>query len=388
MRFGIITLVSDNYGNKFQNYAVETILSRYGEVETFQLKGYSVPVPASQQKSLLQKLTPGYINQVLKSRMLYTYDLTNGARSTLANTIYGLSHRKKLLQLQAKRKDAFSSFMKHHLHVSDRVISRDNCSETEFIEQYDCFCCGSDQIWNPTYQTTSELAFLSFAQGKKKTVALAPSFGVSNIPSYRKQDFASWITGIDCLSVREEAGNRIIRNLTGREAVVLVDPTMMLNASDWRNLAVKPATSLPERYILGYFLGMRDKKCQKRICSIAKKMDLPIVMLFDIESPEYYVYGPKEVLYAIDHAEHVITDSFHGSVFSILFHKNFTILNRNEGGASMSSRLETLMDKFEIRDLVQEKEARIPEKTWKVVDKKLDLEREKWKNYLEKCLTP
>ena len=124
---------------------------------------------------------------------------------------------------------------------------------------------------------------------------------------------------------------------------------MMIDAEIWKECVQKPDT-LPEKYLLCYFLGHVSAKYKKEISNYAKKNNLKIVRLFDIESPEYYRYGPNEVLYSILNAEYVFTDSFHGSVFSILFKKNFTVFDRSEGGQSMSSRLDTLLAKFGLQE--------------------------------------
>ena len=117
---------------------------------------------------------------------------------------------------------------------------------------------------------------------------------------------------------------------------------------------------------------------KKEITSFAKKNNLQIVRLFDIESPEYYTYGPNEVLYSILNAEYVFTDSFHGSVFSILFNKNFTVFDRDEGGQSMSSRLDTLLTKFGLQERKFGFESNeIPASKWNEVDSILVTERKR-----------
>lgn len=152
------------------------------------------------------------------------------------------------------------------------------------------------------------------------------------------------------MSVREEDGQKIIRELTGRNAEILLDPTMLLPQNQWNALSKKPHKELPEHYVVCYFLGMIDKKYNKIIQDFAKKVKLPIIMLFDISYPDYYVFDPNEVLYCIKNAEYVLTDSFHGSVFSILFKKNFYVFGRNEGKINMSSRLNTLLNTFDLNE--------------------------------------
>ena len=389
MKIGIITLVSVNYGNKFQNYAVETLLKRYGDVETFAVSEEFLPqqnVSGVWQK--LKKFSPYYIKQVLRSRMMYQYDITDISKPLLVSILYVLKNKGKLRKLQEERKRKFLNYQNEHLHISNRVITSKNCTDEEWLNKYDYFFCGSDQIWNPSYRTTSSLAFLSFAK-KGTAVAIAPSFGVATIPEERRNDFAQWINHIDFLSVREVAGQNIIKELTGRQAEVLLDPTMVIPVEEWDKMIKKPACNLPEKYILCYFLGCVDKEYKKRIKKYSEKMGLPVVSLFNIQEPDFYVLDPNEVLYTIKNASVVVTDSFHGTVFSILYHKNFVVLERNEGGGSMSSRISTLLERFCLttrKDMCIDDFSEIEEDKWATVENIISCERKKSINYIKNAM--
>lgn len=382
MKIGIITLVSDNYGNKFQNYAVEQLLSEYGEVQTFKLAElYS---DSLQQANLINKLSPKHLYNAIICRLMYCYDLNHTDKGVVYNFLYAKMHSKKLLKLQKKRSEHFDEFSNKNLHISKKVLNRDNTTK-EWADQYDAFVCGSDQIWNPYYSTTSDLAFCSFAP--EKTICISPSFGVSQIPEHRVNEYKLWLKNINSLSVREEAGQSIIKELTDRDAELLLDPTMALSFEKWISLCKEPKYHLPDKYILCYFLGKFDKKYKKQVNNFAKKHNLPVVMLFDIMSPEYYTYDPAEVLYSIKNAEYILTDSFHGTVFSILFHKNFYVFDRNEGGASMNSRLDTLLNKFNLSDrYISKKSNDIDASKWNSVSLILEKEREKTLVYINDCL--
>ena len=325
----------------------------------------------------VSKLKPAYIRQVLISRMMYRYDFNNASRPLVGNLLYLARHKSQMLAAKEKRHQRFQRFVDENLHIAPQMLTQGRANEV--LEECDVFVCGSDQIWNPGYATTSSLAFLHFASGKKRTIALAPSFGVSKIPDGHKKLFKEWINGIDNLSVREEAGQHIIKELTGRDAELLLDPTMALPVEQWQKLEREPETPLPKKYILGYFLGRVNKEYKQEINRIAKEHNAQVVMLFDIERPEYYVYDPAEVLYALDHADMVMTDSFHGTVFSILFHKSFKTFIRNEGGESMNSRLETLLNRFQLA----QDNTLSPEK-WVNIEKIIEEEREKTIAYIRK----
>ena len=382
MKFGIITLVSDNYGNKYQNYAVEKIFSQYGEVETYALEEL-YERPQIKDDSKFAKWNPIYIREVLISRPMYKYDINRIDKGIINNLIYAKKNSNSLLSLKKKRSHRFKVFADQNLNISNVILNREITKE--WIEGIDFFICGSDQIWNPTYGTTSELAFCSFAP--EKTVCMSPSFGVSKIPEYREKEYSIWLKKIKALSVREIAGQKIIKNLTGRMAEVLLDPTMLVSSKTWENICKEPENKLPDHYIVCYFLGRVDKSYYKKIRDFSKKKALPVVMLFDILTPEYYVYDPAEVLYTIKHADYVLTDSFHGSVFSILFHKDFYVFTRNEGGLNMNSRIETLLEKFDLNDrLFVGESSDISSEKWCLTEHILENEREKAKNYIEKAL--
>lgn len=386
MKIGIVTLVSDNYGNKFQNYAVEQLLSEYGQVVTYRVQEQPRTAADHQPHALWQKLKPSYIAEVLRYRMMYRYDITNTVRSIPGNLAYIAVHKNQLLAAQKERKEKFRAFQERYLHISDRIITRENCYDKGWVDSHDFFVCGSDQIWNPTYTTTSELAFLSFAPGI--AVALAPSFGLSELPMDAEEKYRNWLNGITCLSVREKAGARIIRELTGREATILLDPTMAIEPEHWETLAREPVTSLPEKYILTYFLGRVTKNYAKRIREMSRETGLPVVNLFNIEEPERYVFDPGEVLYAIRNAELVLTDSFHGTVFSILFRRDFLVFPRDEGGKSMHSRLETLLRKLMLEDRLDDGAVHpgsIGVEKWEKIQEIINSEQERTKTYLQQA---
>ena len=383
MKFGIITLVSDNYGNKYQNYAVEKIFSEYGEVETYRLENlYEKPKEKSGTK--LSKLNPTYIREVLISRPMYKYDINRVDKGIIYNLIYAKKNSSSLIRLKERRSERFKDFADQKLNISNLVLNRENITR-EWIESIDFYICGSDQIWNPTYATTSEMAFCSFAP--EKTICLSPSFGVAEIPEYRKEEYSDWLSQIKSLSVRETAGQKIIKKLTGRDAEVLLDPTMVLPIEKWERLCKKPEEKLPKHYVVCYFLGRIDKSYCNKIQEFSKKKGLPVVILFDITTPKYYTYDPAEVLYVIKHADYVLTDSFHGSVFSILFHKNFYVFTRNEGKVSLNSRIETLLERFDLNSrLFDNRIEDVSPQQWDMIDTILDRERIRTKSYIQKAM--
>lgn len=149
--------------------------------------------------------------------------------------------------------------------------------------------------------------------------------------------------------MREAEGANTVKQFTGRDVPVVVDPTMLLTIKEWQHVSRQPAWYHGKEYILTYFLGNRPDVA---IQNIAKKTGLPVVNLLDLQHYEHYVTGVDEFIWAIEHASLIYTDSFHGTVFSILFQRPFVICNRVGEGCvnKMSSRIDTLLGYFGLEE--------------------------------------
>lgn len=216
---------------------------------------------------------------------------------------------------------------------------------------YDAFLCGSDQLWLPG-NLGSHFYTLEFVPDEKTKIAYATSFGVSRIPWFQKKRTARYLERFQALSTREVRGCEMIRELTGLDSSVVCDPTLLFSAEQWKELIpVRPVVKEP--YIFCYFLGTNPK--HRRIARELKKatgLKIVTVPFLDHFVPEDVKFGDRR-LYDVDaedfvnlirHAEYVLTDSFHGSVFSILHHKQFVTLNRFDDNSSNSrnSRIDSL----------------------------------------------
>lgn len=210
----------------------------------------------------------------------------------------------------------------------------------------DICICGSDQIWSPLLFDPT--LFLDFCdKDRTKTVAYAPSFGINTIEQNRDQ-IKNLIESIHFISVREETGSDIIKELTHRDAPVVLDPTLLLDRKDWSKIASHADTgNIP--YILCYFLGgayipyqfIEDLKNQTgyRIINICTYRTLNSIQGECISDA-----SPAEFITYIANAAYVCTDSFHGTIFSILFERQFFTFERfgNEK-ENQNSRIYTLL---------------------------------------------
>ena len=301
-KIGIVTIYDeDNYGNRLQNYAVQIILERLGfDVQT--------------------------IRNI--------------------NIVDGIDYLEEAKKVDKSRRDNFLKF-NENIKIYEDIVYHDNVDK-DFHNKFDYFIVGSDQVWNYSFPDRfSDFMFLDFAPENKR-IALSASFGVGSIP-VEKENLYKKVVGIKKISVRENAGQEILKKYGVNDSIVLIDPTMMLNTEDWQRVMVNPEKMLNKKYIFKYFLGPVSEERKNKIEKFAQENDLEIIDILDKNGP-YYCSGPSEFLSLIQNAEIIFTDSFHSCVFSLLFEKNFLYFRRDGNLSNINSRLETLFKKFNIED--------------------------------------
>lgn len=206
---------------------------------------------------------------------------------------------------------------------------------------------GSDQCWNPGWGLGASEFGAQCAVGVDRKMSYAASFGIciSDMPEGWGHRYSEWLSEIENIGVREFEGARIVRELTGRSVKVVLDPTMLQTAEWWSEIEVRPiipAVDLDRPFCLKYVLG--DDSASVKIAERCDCDDLELVDLTDIHLP----VGPAEFVWLIHHSSLVCTDSFHATVFSLLFHRRFVIYERQGNARSMSSRFDTLDTMFGI----------------------------------------
>ena len=239
---------------------------------------------------------------------------------------------------EAARSAVIKSFVDRYIPM------RYDVDFAKVADEYDYFVTGSDQVWNPYFADLEKL-FLKFAPMEKR-VAYAASISCPEIPPEDLKSFIDGINGMKDISVREQAGAELIEQLTGRKVEVVADPTMLVAAEKWREIARKPSWLKGDEQILTtYFLGKRPDEVINRL---AMEHGLKVVNILDEHVFEHYTVAPEEWLWLIDNARLMYTDSFHGTVFSILFRRPFVVTERIGDGCvnKMTSRIDTLLGKF------------------------------------------
>lgn len=372
-KVGIVTLNGYvNYGNRLQNYALQEIIKTFD----FNVETIWVEIKRNNPKDIPVSTK---VKNILSSTPLENF---RRIQSKVAEKLYKN-------ELDKKRKDIFRDFSKQYIAETAYKLNEKNVP-VNLNDEFDFFVVGSDQVWNPIFRKDNPLYFLQFAP-KSKRIAYAPSFGINFIPDEYRDKYAKWLSEMGELSAREEAGAKIIRELTERDAPVHVDPTLLLTKKEWLDIAKKPSAYPNDKYLLTYFLGDIDKEKKKIIKEISERNNLKVVNLAQAKERDSYLSGPSEFIYFINNAELFITDSFHGGVFSILLETPFIITNRNSRYPSMGSRIETLLSMFNFEDryinsINISNDDEIFNVDYSHVPEVLEIEREKSKNYLSQAL--
>jgi hypothetical protein len=258
--------------------------------------------------------------------------------------------RKLLVGVGRKRKT--EEFCRKFLRLSTKKYL---CSEKLHVDPpiYDVYIAGSDQIWSPNIINNDPSYFLTFAPSDKKRISYAASFGISQIPGEFVDDYRERLNKIHALSTRELEGRKIIERLTGRNAEVTLDPTLLLDQNQWSQIAVPYESSRP--YILCYYMP-GEITVNKSITSLARQVSVltgwRIICIGQKEymklNPLYHSIfdaGPAEYLGLFQNASFVITNSFHGTAFSINYRKPFLVpIDKNiPPEEALTSRITTLL---------------------------------------------
>lgn len=257
-----------------------------------------------------------------------------------------------------KRKECFNKFQNEYFNNLSIICS--NYQELLKIgNKFQAYLVGSDQLWLPAGLSTN-FYNLNFTKNDAFRISYATSFGVSKIPFYQKKRTANYLNRIQALSVREQKGVEIVRKVAGKNAELVVDPTLLFTEKEWLDY-IPCQKIINEPYIFVYFIGNNPEQ-RKAVINLKNKTKLKIVVLRHID--EYlskdecfgdiapYNVGPKEFVNLIRSAEYVCTDSFHGSVFSIINKKKFIVFNRFRENKknSTNSRIDSLCNTLDLQE--------------------------------------
>lgn len=227
----------------------------------------------------------------------------------------------------------FRNFSKQEIPMTDTTYESLEQLIT-FPPQFDAYITGSDQVWRPTLldQRIGEAFHLSFVSPEKaRLISYAPSFGVSEIQEIYSEKIKRYLMRYHWLSAREKRGREIIFELSGRKAEQVLDPTLLLSADEYEEITNTSAIS--GEYVLVYPMELgKDQNFLNLVKKIKKRISLPLVCVLPLDFDFRWLLiadkvildaGPKEFLGLFKYASFVCTNSFHGTVFSIMYRKNF-----------------------------------------------------------------
>ena len=321
----------DNYGSLLQAYALQRSFEKLG-VESY-LVDYD---PESYNPNNCTRASDW-----VKTQVRITLKKTlSGAKGPLASKVYPQWEDEERKAAYNRFRSGFLRFTKECVNASDLFSLND---------EFDIIACGSDQIWAPT--RFNPHYYLDFAKDPERTLAYAPSIGLPSIDDGAVRAMVRELAGrIRHLSVREELGAEILESILGTRPAVAVDPTALLTGDEWREAMGLQGQVAEERYALCYFLG-NDRRKWESASRIAKSHGLVLrgIPVFKQDGTRDTDLcpgvGPREFLELIDGAEAVFTDSFHGTMFSLLFHKEPFVYKRfsDKDRKNQNSRIENIL---------------------------------------------
>lgn len=281
----------------------------------------------------------------------------------------------------------FTSF-RRYFHLSKYHYKTEDLYDNP--PKYDAYVVASDQVWNAFITFNNPAYFLTFAPKNTIKLAYASSIGLPEIPEHVKNTFIKGIKNLDFISLREKESAELISKLTGRKALHVLDPTLLLTKTEWEQYA--DSQKIGYNYVLTYFLQPTDYMYQLAQ-KVAKDLQLPIIHINEKEkrkNDNETFSGPISVekwLRLFLDATIVVTNSFHGMAFSTNFNHPFiTTLRWKDSNISMNARHRSFIEQFNLYSQFF-KEGELPNLNnynidFTKINQKLDSERKKSIEYL------
>lgn len=245
------------------------------------------------------------------------------------------------------RKNAFDAFAKMNI-PTDKTLYVSNEELKANLPQADAYICGSDQIWNSFFKNGKDPAFyLDFVPENCLKISYAASFAIDELHEEIKPFVKEKVDLLDNISVRETSGVRLLNDLGVKDVTQVLDPVFLLDASHWERF-IEP---INEKYIFIYDFDSnplikkialelkKEKKC--KIFTVNKNINYA--------DKNYYLEGPENYLSLMYHADFVLTNSFHSVAFSLIFEKQFIVVNRKD---KINTRMRDLLSLFDLNNLI------------------------------------
>lgn len=344
MKIGIIShyYKSLNYGGNLQAYALCTILSILGEDAEqicFPLKGELLPWEKA------EKTLSGKIKSSIKSGKLFCKILHR-----LIRTVQKTEIKLFIPSLRENRCDAFSDFNNKIIPHSNKVYNSKSIGES--VSDYDAFITGSDQVWN--FKWYNPAYFLDFVPEDKPKFSYGASMSMDTFTADSKKLFKKSLDSFLGISVREKSSSKFLSDVLQKNVQWVLDPTLLLEREHWDQVCADKI--IEGKYLFCYFLSSSSKE-RKLAEKFAKKKGLKVVTIPHLDGEFIFrdvFFGdiklpcpsPEEFISLIKYSEYVFTDSFHATVFSSIFDREYFVFPR-KGNRGMDSRIYTLTQLLE-----------------------------------------
>jgi len=232
----------------------------------------------------------------------------------------------------------FDAFRANHIPMTDMVYDQVELKSNP--PQADLYISGSDQIWS----LLDPIYFLQFASDEKTCLAIGPSCGGRMFSEAEREILRRFLQRYQFIGLRENRDRELISGLGYQEAKTVVDPTLLLTADDYNRIA--GSTQTKGNYILVYLISNKFDLEMNQIYDFAQGHHLEVKYVASQGRYDYYekVYPtPEEWLGLVRDATHVVTNSFHGTVFSLLYNRSFTVIPQKGSSKRMNTRIVDLL---------------------------------------------
>lgn len=328
-----------NYGSMLQAYATQMALDKLNyDNETIDITGFDGEIKKAKLKYFAKA---SLTSDILLSKL-------GMAKNVLKKKLSKGEYTNKI-QIRDKK---FDDFSKKYFRLSPIYSSMTELSN-KCEERYSSVLVGSDQLWLPA-NIAANYYTLSFVPDTVNTIAYSTSFGQSQLPKSVAKKASVFLNKIKHIGVREETGQKLVKDIVGRNVPVVCDPTMLFTGEEWMSIQ-QEAPIVDGKYIFCYFLG-NNPSHREFVKRLKKKTGYKVVALTHldeyIKSDENYAdetpydVDPADFVNLIRNAKYICTDSFHCSVFSILYRKQFLTFRRfnRDTIQSTNSRLDSLFN--------------------------------------------
>lgn len=250
--------------------------------------------------------------------------------------------------IKKNKNKKFEEFRQSKIKISSQKYNNKTLIDSE--KEYDYFITGSDQVFNYKLTDFDKNYFLDFIKDNNKKISYAASLGMDKIPDDKEKEYKRLLSGFSKISIREQQNKEMVENLTNKKVEVNIDPTFLIAKDEWQKLAKKPKE---ENYIL-IFVMQRNKSIFEFAEKLSNETNCKIIYIANdykriVRGKYKYNLSPEEWLGYFKYAKYIVTNSFHGLAFSILFEKNFYIELQKEP-ATANARLNNILEKFKLEN--------------------------------------